>query len=533
MPDVHRACFNLRTVMNSFGSKSFRHLPMDLFCGCGLRVCLALFMVTPLVAEQRPSNVPTAGGDIFPGAPLPPPVAIVPAAPVTSTGVGAPAAPTRELPPASTQGVDGIPGGLLMPPAAPIAPPDRFETHPSVGEVKTSEMFPNPGPDDKPPGDGFALMLDVIDLVRKHSIKRPRAEEIGLGCYEQLQRIYGASHPNAFVKGELPTDGAIFDLFEKAVSLIAVAPGHPENVRRIIERAIAGYVRHIDRFGSYNNLAALELLEASDKQSGYTGTGLSLEETPDGRFILFPLPGESGDLAGIIPGDVLFSVDDRPVHGTNRIVVQSWLRGHAGSETSLVVLRAGRKLALPVTREIVRPSPIEVREEGIAVGVRIRKFDALTVTEMRELLLRLDPGRDLELDLRGCIGGEFDAGVAVAELLLPKGAEIAHLATGDGEEKPYLSGNSEPYQARSITILQDSGTASASELLIAALLRSAVCPVETKGTPTYGKGSSQIRKVLTSGGLLTLTDSRMYGPDHISWEQGGLAPTVDSTPPQH
>ncbi len=407
-------------------------------------------------------------------------------------------------------------------------PPAPINPDPSVfvgaAEIKASPLFPNPGPENTPPGDAFELFLDVMQHVRDYSLLRPREIEVALGCVEQLHRIYGSQIPEAFPAKPFPTDDSIFDVLEQTVTTLAQAPGQTENARRIMERAVAGYVRHMDRFASYNNQAALELLESNEKQRGYSGTGLTLEETPDGVFVVYPLPGEAADLAGVLAGDHLLEINGQSIRGTNRIVVQSLLRGPAASAVRVGLVRGGRPLELEIVREIIRPSPIEVREDDEGVTVRIRKFAAQTVSDLRDLLLRLEPNRKITLDLRSCIGGEFDAGIGVAELFLPSGSSIGFLASVK-EERPFVSNNNEPYRARQITLLQDRGTASASELLIAALLRSAPCAVESRGEKTFGKGSTQRRFVLRSGGLLTLSDSRMYGPGHISWEPEGLEPS--------
>ncbi|MFQ3577653.1 MAG: S41 family peptidase, partial [Verrucomicrobiia bacterium] len=444
-----------------------------------------------------------------------------PASPVAKTGVeriGPSAAAPAALPPATSSG--GL-SDLPVPPAPATPDPSIFVGAP---EIKASPLFPNPGPENTPDGDPFELFIDVMQHVRDYSLLRPRDNEVALGCLEQLHRIYGSQFPHAFPPKPFPFDDAIFDTLEQVVTAISEVPGQTENARRIMERAVAGYVRHIDRFASYNNQAALELLESNEKQRGYSGTGLTLEETPDGVFVLYPLPGEAADLAGVLPGDHLMEIDGQLIRGTNRIVVQSLLRGPAASSVRVGLIRGGRPLELQITREIIRPSPIEVREDDEGVTIRVRKFEAQTVSDLRDLLLRLEPNLKITLDLRSCIGGEFDAGVGVAELFLPSGAEIGFIASVQ-EERALVSNNREPYRAGQIILLQDRGTASASELLIAALLRSAPCAVESRGEKTFGKGSTQRRFVLRSGGLLTLSDSRMYGPGHISWEPDGLEPT--------
>lgn len=79
-----------------------------------------------------------------------------------------------------------------------------------------------------------------------------------------------------------------------------------------------------------------------------------------------------------------------------------------------------------------------------------------------------------------------------------------------------------------ITILQDAGTASAAEALIAALVETMPRQVVSRGEQSYGKGVAQDEIFLAGGGLLRLTTGMMFGPGGRSWDGTGLRPSFSA-----
>ncbi len=141
--------------------------------------------------------------------------------------------------------------------------------------------------------------------------------------------------------------------------------------------------------------------------------------------------------------------------------------------------------------------------------------------------------RSLLLDLRGNGGGLFDEGVRIAGLFLPRNAVVASLAGRVGKRAEVHRSPSSRWPTLPLTLLVDGGTASAAEVIAAALREHDRALLV--GTPTYGKGVVQRVVRLTPDISLRLTTARWLTPLGHALERrqgtgekahGGLLPDV-------
>ncbi|MBK8937424.1 MAG: DUF4150 domain-containing protein [Polyangiaceae bacterium] len=158
---------------------------------------------------------------------------------------------------------------------------------------------------------------------------------------------------------------------------------------------------------------------------------------------------------------------------------------YAGAQAEALSTDAVRGLAAAV-----RGAPDVVtwsREEGVLV-VRIARFTEDVVTLVRRALRHCGACERVTLDLRGNPGGDLDAALALAAMFTPSGAALARIvwAEGDVEERRAHGG---PEHEGEVAVRVDGGTASAAEVLAAALVdvRGAHC----LGERTAGKGTVQ------------------------------------------
>jgi carboxyl-terminal processing protease len=167
--------------------------------------------------------------------------------------------------------------------------------------------------------------------------------------------------------------------------------------------------------------------------------------------------------------------------------------------------------------------------------VRLATMSAGSADELSSAVQRLvqQGAQALVLDLRGNGGGLFEEGVKSAALFLRRGAVVASLAGRTGARV-------QPHRARlsrwpdlPLTVLVDGGTASAAEVVAAALRdydRALLV-----GSPTFGKGVVQRVVTLSSEMSLRLTTARWLTPKGVSLQRrsgagdsahGGLLPDV-------
>jgi tetratricopeptide (TPR) repeat protein len=144
--------------------------------------------------------------------------------------------------------------------------------------------------------------------------------------------------------------------------------------------------------------------------------------------------------------------------------------------------------------------------------------------DVEQALEALGEIRGLILDLRGNGGGDGGIAVEVAARFLPRGSEVCTYVTRRGPEKRATSWEFSRRPTGPLVILVDRATASAAELLAAALRDQAGATL--MGRPTAGKGVGQKALLLPDGSGISLTRFRLLPPSGESWDGAGLQPAI-------
>lgn len=126
------------------------------------------------------------------------------------------------------------------------------------------------------------------------------------------------------------------------------------------------------------------------------------------------------------------------------------------------------------------------------------------------------------LDLRGCAGGNFNEALKTADLFLDTSL-IAYSQDNHNQRKYYMATPGDIFQSKPITVLTDNATASAAELIAAALSEQSRAVLI--GTKTFGKGSIQNTYTLKDQTLF-LTSGHFYTPSGRPLDDYGLTPQI-------
>jgi len=119
--------------------------------------------------------------------------------------------------------------------------------------------------------------------------------------------------------------------------------------RQLVEGAIRGIVKELDAHSSYLDPTQYEEIRISTS-GNYTGVGLDVS-VDDGKVtVVEPLAGAPAAAAGILPGDVVVSVDDMPVEQGNVAETVNRMRGAAGTPVTVGVMRGGSGKPLRSTK---------------------------------------------------------------------------------------------------------------------------------------------------------------------------------------
>ncbi|MDH3419315.1 MAG: S41 family peptidase, partial [Gammaproteobacteria bacterium] len=236
--------------------------------------------------------------------------------------------------------------------------------------------------------------------------------------------------------------------------------------------------------------------------------------------------------AGILPGDIVVSVDDVEIEAGNIDAAVRRMRGAPGTEVTVRVHRQGEQepLRFALTRSTIQVQTVRGRYLGDGIGyLKITGFSDTTAADLTRAagILETDADgalRGLVVDLRNNPGGVLDAAVAVADAFLEDGLIVRGSGrAGDARFERHAQPGDE-LENIDVVVLVNSGSASASEIVAGAL--KAHDRAELVGERTYGKASVQTVMPLADGRAIKLTTSRYYTASGRSINGTGIEPDV-------
>ena len=285
---------------------------------------------------------------------------------------------------------------------------------------------------------------------------------------------------------------------------------------------------------SYTNFFSLTDFEGAMNHLRETFYGIGAEVTTinGDTTIVTPMVGSPAEYYGILPGDVVMSVDGVDVRDELLGDVINRIRGEYGTVVTLGILRSGSDfLYIDVTRGQIRNETVTtdiLEANGQRIGlIRVSTFGEATMRDFTGAIGELDnAGIDgLIVDLRNNAGGYLSAVTGMISYLLPSGSLITSAVDRDGYETPhYTSGDSSPRLDVDIVTLINGGSASASEIFAAAMIESG--DFEVIGTTSFGKGTVQQPRPIRDDGMLQVTIQVWKTPDGHLIEGYGVEPTI-------
>ncbi|WP_046173646.1 lmo1851 family serine protease [Domibacillus indicus] len=293
----------------------------------------------------------------------------------------------------------------------------------------------------------------------------------------------------------------------------------------LVNGAINGMIESLgDPYSDYmNEEEASEFHE--DVSSSFQGIGAEIQEKDGFIMVVSPIKGSPAEKAGLQPNDMILSVDGKSIQGMSASEAVLLIRGEKGTKVKLEVQKSGTEKTQEVT--IVRDEiPIEtvyaeMGGNGIA-HVQVTSFSEHTAEELRTALAAMEKEgmKGLVLDLRQNPGGLLDQAIEMANMFVPEGKNIMQIQSG-GETKAYQAEGGEKITVPT-AVLIDKGSASASEILAAALSESAGIPLI--GEKSFGKGTVQSAEDFSDQSNLKLTTAKWLTPNGTWIHEKGIKP---------
>ena len=278
-------------------------------------------------------------------------------------------------------------------------------------------------------------------------------------------------------------------IFNEVVRLVLDAYVEPVNLDRAMAGARLGMADALDGDSSYLDPEQFRLVQQPAREAD-AEVGLVLTRRFSFAMVVAARPGSPADKAGLRPGDILKSIDERHTRPMPAVVAERLLRGAPGSSVKLGILRAGADpFDVTIVRERVLPAAPQSRIlEGETGYVKVADFTPATAEDLRTRIegLARDGAARLVLDLRNAAWGAPADGVKVAELFL-QGGPVAKLVGRRTEERLFEADAARSAWSGPLAVLVDNGTAGPGEIVAAALLDAG--RAKLVGERTFGRAA--------------------------------------------
>ncbi|GGE04597.1 carboxy-terminal processing protease CtpB [Marinithermofilum abyssi] len=332
------------------------------------------------------------------------------------------------------------------------------------------------------------------------------------------------------------------DKLKQAYALIKGRYIHGVSDQKLVDGAIHGMVEALDDpYSAYMDKKTAEQFH-STLESSFQGIGAEVTLKNGRVTIVSPFKDSPAEKAGLRPDDQIIKVNGKSLEGMSLNEAVSKIKGPKGSKAHLQVVRPGHDSIMKIT--VIRDEiPIEtVRSkmlEGKVGKIEITQFSTDTAKDFEKALNKLeDQGmKGLVIDVRGNPGGLLPSVLKISEQLVPHKKTIMMTEDKAGNRLKYQSKleGKKPYP---IVVVTDKGSASASEILAAALKESGGYPVV--GQQSFGKGTVQTAEDFADGSNIKLTMAKWLTPKGNWIHKKGVTPDVKvklpdyykATPPQ-
>ena len=289
------------------------------------------------------------------------------------------------------------------------------------------------------------------------------------------------------------------------------------NMNDLVEKAMPQILSELDPHSVY--ISSKDVQSANDDlSSSFSGVGIEFTIRQDTIHVQNVISNGPAEKAGVIAGDKIVSIDDKPFVGKIVTTTESMrrLKGPKDTKVKLGLLgyKAKKVRYVTVTRgEIPQKSISATYMLDSKTGyIKIKKFAENTYPELLISLAQLSQNnlQNLVIDLRGNLGGYMASAVQIANEFLPKNRLIVYMEGRRSPRQDFMSDGKGSYQHIPLIILIDEASASSSEIVSGAIQDNDRGTII--GRRSFGKGLVQKPLSFRDGSMIRLTTARYYTP---------------------
>ena len=336
-----------------------------------------------------------------------------------------------------------------------------------------------------------------------------------------------------FFQGVSSSENNIYnkiDLFGEVLEKINKEYVDEINQSESMDSAINGLLQSLDPYSAYMSPEIFN--EMQTETSGEFG-GLGIEVSMESGVVkvISPIDDTPASRAGIKAGDYIVKINDIQVQGKSLSEAVDLMRGPVGSGIELTIRRRGERKALTfnIVREVIQIKSVkaDLLEKNIGY-IRLTSFNENSGKQIKKEINKFEENKNVKayiLDLRNNPGGLLSQAIKISDFFLNDGEIVSTKSRKSSENRKWFAKKGDLTNGKTIVVLINYGSASASEIVAGALKdhKRAIL----LGENSYGKGSVQSIIPLKNDGAIRLTVAKYYLPSGKSISEVGVSPDIE------
>jgi len=297
-----------------------------------------------------------------------------------------------------------------------------------------------------------------------------------------------------------------------------------------MDAAINGLLQSLDPYSAYMTPESLEGMQ-TETSGEFGGLGIEVGMESGVIKVISPIDNTPASKAGLKAGDYIVKIDGEQVQGKSLMDAVDLMRGLVGSSIEITVRRKDVKKALifNITREIIQVQSVKSKLIDNNIGyIRLTSFNENSSNQIKEKVKKLNKNKDLKgyiLDLRNNPGGLLSQAIKISDFFLENGEIVSTKSRKKSENRRWFAKKGDITGGKTLLVLINYGSASASEIVAGALKDHKRAIV--LGENSYGKGSVQSIIPLKNRGAIRLTIAKYYLPSGKSISEVGVTPDIE------
>ena len=320
------------------------------------------------------------------------------------------------------------------------------------------------------------------------------------------------------------------DLFGEVLEKINKEYVEEINQSESMDSAINGLLQSLDPYSAYMSPEIFNEMQ-TETSGKFGGLGIEVGMESGVVKVISPIDDTPASRAGLKAGDYIVKIDNIQVQGKTLSEAVDLMRGPVGSGIELTVRRRGEKKALNFTiiREIIQIQSVKADVLNKNIGyLRLTSFNENSGKQIEKEIKNLEKNKDITsyiLDLRNNPGGLLSQAIKISDFFLNNGEIVSTKSRKKSENRKWFASNGDLTNGKTLVVLINYGSASASEIVAGALKdhKRAIL----LGENSYGKGSVQSIIPLKNDGAIRLTVAKYYLPSGKSISEVGVSPDIE------